>query len=49
MQALLKSFVEDTLDGSRAGAASANRFLEEQVAAYEKRLAQSEAALAEFK
>jgi polysaccharide chain length determinant protein (PEP-CTERM system associated) len=46
---LLNSFVEDTMGGERSGTASAQRFLREQLADYERRLAESEGALAEFK
>lgn len=49
VQTLLNSFVEDTLGGSRTGAEGAQTFLRAQIREYEQRLAQSEAALAEFK
>ena len=44
---LLNSFVEDTMSSS--GTASAQRFLREQIADYNRRLADSENLLAEFK
>jgi polysaccharide chain length determinant protein (PEP-CTERM system associated) len=46
---LLSSFVEDTLGGKREGSESAQRFLREQIAEYEKRLSESEQRLADFK
>jgi polysaccharide chain length determinant protein (PEP-CTERM system associated) len=44
---LLNSFVEDTMSSS--GTASAQRFLREQIAEYNRRLADSENLLADFK
>jgi polysaccharide chain length determinant protein (PEP-CTERM system associated) len=44
---LLNSFVEDTMSSS--GTASAQRFLREQIADYDRRLADAENRLAEFK
>jgi len=44
---LLNSFVEDTMGAS--GTSSAQRFLREQIADYDRRLAEAEARLAEFK
>ncbi len=44
---LLNSFVEDTMSSS--GSASAQRFLREQIADYNRRLADAENLLAEFK
>jgi polysaccharide chain length determinant protein (PEP-CTERM system associated) len=49
MQTLVNSFLESSLGGKRSNADSAQRFLREQIAAYEKRLAESESRLAEFK
>jgi polysaccharide chain length determinant protein (PEP-CTERM system associated) len=46
---LLNTFVEDTLGIKRADTTGAQRFLEDELRDYEKRLADSEAALAEFK
>jgi polysaccharide chain length determinant protein (PEP-CTERM system associated) len=46
---LLNSFVEDTLGGNREGSETAQKFLREQIADYERRLSESEARLAEFK
>ena len=46
---LLNSFVEDTLGSKRTGQESAQKFLDEQIAGYEQKLAESEARLAEFK
>lgn len=46
---LLNSFVEDTMGKDRASTASAERFLREQIADYDRRLADAEAKLAEFK
>ena len=49
VRSLLNSLVEDTLGGKRSGADAAQKFLRDQIADYESRLAASEAALAEFK
>jgi polysaccharide chain length determinant protein (PEP-CTERM system associated) len=49
MQTLVNSFLESSLGGKRSNSDSAQRFLREQVAGYEKRLAESESRLAEFK
>jgi polysaccharide chain length determinant protein (PEP-CTERM system associated) len=49
VQSLVNSFVEDTLGGKRSGSDTAQRFLRDQVAEYEKRLADAEKQLAEFK
>jgi polysaccharide chain length determinant protein (PEP-CTERM system associated) len=49
VQAIVSAFVEDTLGGKRSGADAAQKFLTEQVADYEKRLAASEQQLAAFK
>jgi polysaccharide chain length determinant protein (PEP-CTERM system associated) len=49
VQTLLNTFVEDTLGGNRSGSETAQAFLRRQIADYEKRLAASEQALAEFK
>lgn len=46
---LLNSFVEDTMGSDRAGTASAQRFLREQLTDYGRRLADAEALLAAFK
>ena len=46
---LLNSFVEGTMGSEREGTASAQRFLREQLAQYETRLAEAENRLAEFK
>jgi len=46
---LLNSFVEDTMGAERSGTASAQRFLREQLAEYERRLADAETNLAAFK
>ena len=46
---LLNSFVEDTIGSDRNGTASAQRFLEEQLTDYGRRLADAENQLAEFK
>ena len=40
---LLNSFVEDTMGGEHTGTASAERFLREQIADYDRRLAEAEA------
>jgi polysaccharide chain length determinant protein (PEP-CTERM system associated) len=49
VQTLLNTFVEDTLGGNRTGSETAQTFLRQQIAEIEKRLAESEAALADFK
>lgn len=46
---LLNSFVEDTMGSEQSGTASAQRFLREQIADYDRRLADAEQRLAEFK
>jgi polysaccharide chain length determinant protein (PEP-CTERM system associated) len=46
---LLNSFVEDTMGSDRSGNQTAERFLREQIAEYDRRLAGAESALAEFK
>ncbi len=46
---LLNSFVEDTMGSEHSGNASAERFLREQIADYDRRLGEAEARLAEFK
>jgi len=46
---LLNTFVSDTLVESRRSGESAEQFLDERVAEYERRLAQAEEALASFK
>jgi polysaccharide chain length determinant protein (PEP-CTERM system associated) len=46
---LLNSFVEDTMGNEHSGTASAERFLREQIADYDRRLADAEQRLAEFK
>lgn len=49
VQTLLNAFVENALGDKRSGQETAQRFLEEQIADYERRLAEAEARLAEFK
>lgn len=49
VETLLNAFVENTLGASREGSANARRFLEEQVAEYEQRLARAENELATFR
>jgi polysaccharide chain length determinant protein (PEP-CTERM system associated) len=49
VQTLLNGFVENALGEKRSGQASAQRFLETQIAQYETRLRESENKLAEFK
>jgi len=49
VQTLLTTFVEDTLGIKRADSTSAQRFLEEQIAEYDKRLREAEDRLATFK
>ena len=46
---LLESFMEDVIGGKLEGQESAQRFLQEQIADYERRLYEAEARLAEFK
>jgi polysaccharide chain length determinant protein (PEP-CTERM system associated) len=46
---LLNSFVEDTMGSEHSGTASAQRFLREQIADYDRRLADAEQRLAAFK
>jgi polysaccharide chain length determinant protein (PEP-CTERM system associated) len=46
---LLDAFVEDTTDVKRADTSSAQRFLEQQIADYERRLREAEERLAAFK
>ena len=49
VETLLDSFVEDTLDEGRTESDHAQRFLETQIAEYERRLRTAEASLAQFK
>jgi polysaccharide chain length determinant protein (PEP-CTERM system associated) len=49
VRTLLDSFVEGTLSGNRSGATEAQNFLVSQIQELEKRLAEAEARLAEFK
>jgi len=49
VRTLLDNFVEGTLSGNRSGANEAQSFLVTQIKALEKRLAEAEARLAEFK
>jgi polysaccharide chain length determinant protein (PEP-CTERM system associated) len=49
VQSLVDAFVEDSLGGKRTGNESAQRFLRDQIAEYDKRLADAEDRLAEFK
>lgn len=46
---LLNSFVEGTMGSERTGTASAQRFLREQLGEYDRRLAEAEQRLADFK
>jgi len=46
---LLTAFVESALGEKRTGQETAQRFLEEQIADYEKRLSEAESRLADFK
>jgi polysaccharide chain length determinant protein (PEP-CTERM system associated) len=49
VQSLVNSFVEDTLGGKRTGSDAAQRFLRDQIAEYDRRLAEAESRLAAFK
>jgi len=49
VQKLLDNFVENTLGSKRTGQEDAQRFLQDQLADYEKRLTESENRLSEFK
>ncbi len=49
VERLLNSFVEDTLGNKREGQAGAQRFLKGQIADYERRLAEAESKVADFK
>jgi polysaccharide chain length determinant protein (PEP-CTERM system associated) len=49
VQSLLDTFVEDTLGMKRTDVTNARRFLEAQIAEYERRLTESENRLADFK
>jgi polysaccharide chain length determinant protein (PEP-CTERM system associated) len=49
VQSLLNTFVEDTLGIKRSGQEEAQQFLRDQISEYEKRLAESEQRLVEFK
>ncbi len=49
VSAMLNSFVENSLGEKRTGQTTALRFLDEQIAIYEKRLGDAENRLAEFK
>lgn len=46
---LLNTFVEDTIGGKREGSETAQKFLREQIAEYERRLSEAETRLADFK
>jgi polysaccharide chain length determinant protein (PEP-CTERM system associated) len=48
-ETLLKTFVEQTLGGKRAGTENAQKFLEEEIKTYEERLRLAENRLANFK
>lgn len=49
VQTLLNAFVEDALGEKRVGQETAERFLDEQIREYERRLTEAEARLADFK
>jgi polysaccharide chain length determinant protein (PEP-CTERM system associated) len=49
VQRLLDSLVEDTLGSKRSGQADAQRFLQEQIADYERRLSEAETKVSDFK
>ncbi len=49
VQALLSIFVESSVGDQRRGSDTARRFIEEQISAYEKKLAEAENRLKEFK
>jgi polysaccharide chain length determinant protein (PEP-CTERM system associated) len=49
VQALVSMFVESSLGDSRKDADTARRFIEDQIQAYEKRLAEAEARVRDFK
>ena len=49
VEVLLNTLVEQTLGGKRAGSENAQKFLETQIAEYERRLRAAEDKLAEFK
>jgi polysaccharide chain length determinant protein (PEP-CTERM system associated) len=49
VQILLNNFMEGTLGGKRLGSQQAQKFLEDQIHEYERRLSDSEQQLAEFK
>ncbi|MBX5461121.1 MAG: hypothetical protein IRZ28_08525 [Steroidobacteraceae bacterium] len=49
VEQLMNTFVEGTLGGKRQGSAVAQKFLQDQISEYERRLSAAEARLAEFK
>lgn len=49
VQMLLNTFVESSLGAGREGSETAQRFLREQIAEYERRLSEAESRLADFK